>query len=156
MSSMAEASTSASATPAPSTSASAKINGAVVEVTLDSIEDALQAVRAGEILVVVDDMDRENEGDLIIAASQCTTEKMAWIVKWSRWVGLQRGARAQVAAATSAAPPASATAHHQHQARQAMTDSEVCLPSASVRTRAVATSAWLCRHHAWTSSRSRS
>lgn len=55
--------------------------------TLDSIEDALQAVRNGEILVVVDDMDRENEGDLIIAASQCTTEKMAWIVKWSRWVG---------------------------------------------------------------------
>ena len=84
---MAEASTSASAIQAPSTSASAKINGDVVEVTLDSIEDALQAVRDGEILVVVDDMDRENEGDLIIAASKCTTEKMAWIVKWSRWVG---------------------------------------------------------------------
>ena len=67
------------------TSATASINGQHVEVELDSIEDALKAIAAGEILVVVDDMDRENEGDLIIAASQCTTEKMAWIVRWSRW-----------------------------------------------------------------------
>lgn len=67
-----------------STSATAKINGQKVSVELDSIEDALQAIAAGEILVVVDDMDRENEGDLIMAAAHCTTEKMAWIVRWSR------------------------------------------------------------------------
>lgn len=67
-----------------STSATASINGYKVSVELDSIEDALQAIAAGEIVVVVDDMDRENEGDLIMAAAHCTTEKMAWIVRWSR------------------------------------------------------------------------
>lgn len=67
-----------------STSASAKINGQKVSVELDSIEEALGAIAAGEIVVVVDDMDRENEGDLIMAAAHCTTEKMAWIVRWSR------------------------------------------------------------------------
>ena len=34
----------------------------------DSIEDALVAIAAGEMVVVVDDDDRENEGDLIMAA----------------------------------------------------------------------------------------
>jgi len=41
----------------------------------------LSAYAAGEFLVVMDDKDRENEGDLIIAAGQCTTEKMAWMIK---------------------------------------------------------------------------
>jgi len=45
------------------------------------MEDALAAFAAGEFLVVMDDEDRENEGDLIIAASHCTTEKMAWMIK---------------------------------------------------------------------------
>ncbi|EAU90580.1 GTP cyclohydrolase II [Coprinopsis cinerea okayama7 len=47
----------------------------------DSMEDALAAFKAGEFLVVMDDENRENEGDLIIAASQCSTEKMAWMIK---------------------------------------------------------------------------
>lgn len=47
----------------------------------DPIDDAIAAFAAGEPLVVMDDENRENEGDLIIAASQCTTEKMAWIIK---------------------------------------------------------------------------
>ncbi|KAF9054399.1 GTP cyclohydrolase II [Panaeolus papilionaceus] len=47
----------------------------------DSIEDALASFAAGEFLVVMDDENRENEGDLIISASQCTTEKMAWMIK---------------------------------------------------------------------------
>ncbi|TFL02053.1 3,4-dihydroxy-2-butanone 4-phosphate synthase [Pterulicium gracile] len=47
----------------------------------DSMEDALGAFKAGEFLVVMDDEDRENEGDLIIAGSLCTTEKMAWMIK---------------------------------------------------------------------------
>lgn len=51
---------------------------------LDSIEDALAAFKAGEFLVVVDDMERENEGDLVIAASHITTEKMAWLIRHSR------------------------------------------------------------------------
>jgi len=45
------------------------------------MEDALNAFARGEFLVVMDDEGRENEGDLIIAASHCTTEKMAWMIK---------------------------------------------------------------------------
>ncbi|KAJ7449677.1 GTP cyclohydrolase II [Mycena latifolia] len=47
----------------------------------DRMEDALAAFSAGEFLVVMDDENRENEGDLIISASLCTTEKMAWMIK---------------------------------------------------------------------------
>jgi 3,4-dihydroxy 2-butanone 4-phosphate synthase len=54
----------------------------------DSIEDALAAFAAGEFLVVMDDENRENEGDLIIAASHCTTEKMAWMIKHTRYAHL--------------------------------------------------------------------
>ena len=48
---------------------------------LDSIEDALAAFGRGEFLVVVDDEDRENEGDLIIAADAMTEEKMAFMIR---------------------------------------------------------------------------
>ena len=41
---------------------------------LSSIEDAIEAYARGEFLVVVDDEDRENEGDLIIAADAMTPE----------------------------------------------------------------------------------
>jgi 3,4-dihydroxy 2-butanone 4-phosphate synthase/GTP cyclohydrolase II len=46
-----------------------------------SIPDVLKAFAAGEIVVVTDDDDREGEGDLIVAASLCTAEKMAFIVR---------------------------------------------------------------------------
>jgi len=42
---------------------------------------ALDAFARGEIVVVTDDDDRENEGDMIVAASLCTTEKMAFIIR---------------------------------------------------------------------------
>ena len=45
------------------------------------VVDALRAFEAGEIVVVMDDDDRENEGDLIVAAVHCTPEKMAFIVR---------------------------------------------------------------------------
>jgi 3,4-dihydroxy 2-butanone 4-phosphate synthase/GTP cyclohydrolase II len=45
------------------------------------IEEAVEAIGRGEILVVVDDEDRENEGDLIMAAEHVTPEKMAFFVK---------------------------------------------------------------------------
>jgi 3,4-dihydroxy 2-butanone 4-phosphate synthase/GTP cyclohydrolase II len=45
------------------------------------IEDAVAAVGRGEIVVVVDDEDRENEGDLIMAAEFATPEKIAFFVK---------------------------------------------------------------------------
>ncbi|PVG04889.1 hypothetical protein CPB86DRAFT_868755 [Serendipita vermifera] len=47
----------------------------------DSVEDALAAFKRGEFIVVMDDQNRENEGDLICAASTITTEKMAWFIK---------------------------------------------------------------------------
>ena len=52
--------------------------------SFDPMEEALASFAAGEFLVVTDDENRENEGDLIISASQCTTEKMAWLIKHSR------------------------------------------------------------------------
>ncbi|KAF9077971.1 3,4-dihydroxy-2-butanone 4-phosphate synthase [Rhodocollybia butyracea] len=51
--------------------------------SFDSIEDALQAYKDGEFLVVMDDENRENEGDLIIAGHHCTTEKMAFMIRWT-------------------------------------------------------------------------
>ncbi|MDA8281790.1 MAG: 3,4-dihydroxy-2-butanone-4-phosphate synthase, partial [Actinomycetota bacterium] len=47
----------------------------------DTVEEAVEAVRRGEIVVVVDDEDRENEGDLIVAAAHATPETMAFIVR---------------------------------------------------------------------------
>lgn len=46
-----------------------------------SVTDAIEAFARGEIVVVTDDDDRENEGDLIVAASLCTPEKMAFIIR---------------------------------------------------------------------------
>ena len=51
-----------------------------------SVEDAIAAVARGEIVVVVDDMDRENEGDFIMAADLATPETIATIVKYSSGV----------------------------------------------------------------------
>lgn len=47
------------------------------------IVDAIRAFEAGEIVVVTDDDDRENEGDLIVAAVHCTPEHMAFIVRYT-------------------------------------------------------------------------
>ena len=47
----------------------------------DPIPDTLDAFAKGEIVVVTDDDDRENEGDLVVAASLCTPEKMAFIIR---------------------------------------------------------------------------
>ena len=48
---------------------------------LASIEQAIEAYERGEFLVVVDDEDRENEGDLIIAADAMTPEKMNFMIR---------------------------------------------------------------------------
>jgi len=45
------------------------------------IEEAIAAIRSGQIVVVVDDEDRENEGDLIVAAEHATPEAMAFFVQ---------------------------------------------------------------------------
>ena len=51
------------------------------EQKLDTVEDAIKAIAAGEMVVVVDDDDRENEGDLIGAAAKITPEQMAFMVR---------------------------------------------------------------------------
>src|SRR3984893_16008563 len=45
------------------------------------IRSAIAAFARGELVIVADDDDRENEGDLFIAASLCTAEKMAFIIR---------------------------------------------------------------------------
>ena len=47
----------------------------------DRVEDAIAAIGRAEIVVVVDDEDRENEGDLIMAAEFATEEKMAFFIR---------------------------------------------------------------------------
>jgi 3,4-dihydroxy 2-butanone 4-phosphate synthase/GTP cyclohydrolase II len=49
----------------------------------DAIERAIAAVAAGKAVVVVDDEDRENEGDLIFAAEKATPELMAFMVRYT-------------------------------------------------------------------------
>lgn len=44
------------------------------EIKLDTIEDAIEAIKAGEMVIVVDDEDRENEGDFLTAARNVTPE----------------------------------------------------------------------------------
>ncbi|CAI5490365.1 unnamed protein product [Closterium sp. Naga37s-1] len=48
---------------------------------LNSISEAIEAIRRGEMVVVVDDEDRENEGDLIMAGALTTEADMAFIVR---------------------------------------------------------------------------
>lgn len=51
---------------------------------LDTIEEAIEAIRNGEIIIVVDDEDRENEGDFICAAEKCTPEIINFMAKEGR------------------------------------------------------------------------
>ena len=44
------------------------------------VEDAIAAISRGEIVIVVDDEDRENEGDLVMAAQAATPEKIAFFL----------------------------------------------------------------------------
>lgn len=46
-----------------------------------NVPRAIEAIRRGDLVVVVDDADREAEGDLVMAASLCTPEKMAFIIR---------------------------------------------------------------------------
>ncbi|GAA5899625.1 3,4-dihydroxy-2-butanone-4-phosphate synthase RIB3 [Sporobolomyces salmoneus] len=50
---------------------------------LDPIESAISAIANGEFVVVVDDLDRENEGDLICSAEKITQQMMAWLIRHS-------------------------------------------------------------------------
>lgn len=56
------------------------------EFKLSSIEDAIEDFRQGKFVIVVDDEDRENEGDLITAAEMITPEKVNFMLKNARGV----------------------------------------------------------------------
>jgi len=50
---------------------------------LDSVESAIEAIRRGEAVVVVDDEDRENEGDLIFAAGKATPQLTPFLIRYT-------------------------------------------------------------------------
>ena len=49
-------------------------------IKLDTIEEAIEAFRAGQFVIVVDDEDRENEGDLIMAAEKVTADHVNFMI----------------------------------------------------------------------------
>jgi 3,4-dihydroxy 2-butanone 4-phosphate synthase/GTP cyclohydrolase II len=49
-----------------------------------SIEEAIEAIRAGKLIIVIDDEDRENEGDLTMAASMVTPEAINFMARYGR------------------------------------------------------------------------
>jgi len=52
--------------------------------SLDRIEDAIDDIREGRFVIVVDDEDRENEGDLCIAADLVTSEQVNFLLSHAR------------------------------------------------------------------------
>ena len=54
------------------------------EIILDTIEDAIEEIKKGNFIIVVDDEDRENEGDLIIAAECITPDKINFMETHAR------------------------------------------------------------------------
>ena len=56
------------------------------EIKLNTIEEAIEDFREGKFLIVVDDEDRENEGDFIVAAEKITPEKVNFMMTYGRGV----------------------------------------------------------------------
>ena len=54
------------------------------EIKLNTIEEAIEAIKRGELIIVVDDEDRENEGDFIAAAELITAEKVNFMATHGR------------------------------------------------------------------------
>ena len=51
--------------------------------SLSTIPEALAALRAGRPVIVADDENRENEGDVVLSAQLATPEWVAWTVRWT-------------------------------------------------------------------------
>lgn len=56
------------------------------KIKLNAIEEAIEDFRKGEFVIIVDDEDRENEGDLVVAAELITPEKVNFMLKHARGV----------------------------------------------------------------------
>ena len=50
------------------------------EIKINTIEEAIEDFREGKFIIVVDDEDRENEGDFIVAAEKITPEKVNFML----------------------------------------------------------------------------
>ena len=51
---------------------------------LNTIEEAIEAIRQGEVIIVVDDEDRENEGDFVVAAEKVNTQVVNFMATHGR------------------------------------------------------------------------
>jgi len=51
-----------------------------------TIEDAIKDFQQGKIIIIVDDEDRENEGDFVIASEKCTAESINFMTKYARGI----------------------------------------------------------------------
>jgi 3,4-dihydroxy 2-butanone 4-phosphate synthase / GTP cyclohydrolase II len=56
------------------------------DVSFSAIDDAVGDIKAGKIIIVVDDEDRENEGDFVIAAEHCTSETINFMAMHGRGI----------------------------------------------------------------------
>lgn len=56
----------------------------MTDITIAPVEEAVAAIKNGEFVIVVDDEDRENEGDLVIAAEFCTSDRVNFMVTHGR------------------------------------------------------------------------
>jgi len=54
------------------------------EIKLNTIEEAVEAIKNGELIIIVDDEDRENEGDFVTAAELITPEKVNFMATHGR------------------------------------------------------------------------
>ena len=54
------------------------------EIKLNTIEEAIEDIKQGKIVIVVDDEDRENEGDFIAAAEKVTPEMINFMTQYGR------------------------------------------------------------------------
>ena len=70
--------------PAKKSSAKKTRKGAASKSPFDSVESVIADIRRGKMVIVVDDEDRENEGDLIIAAEHATPKAINFMAKNGR------------------------------------------------------------------------
>ena len=56
----------------------------MTKIKLNKIEDAIEAIKNGEIIIVVDDENRENEGDFIAAAELINSSTINFMAKYGR------------------------------------------------------------------------
>src|ERR1700743_3456735 len=68
----------------PESSSSTISSNAVSASTFTDVPTAIEEIRAGRMVVVVDDEDRENEGDLTLAAEKVTPEAINFMAKFGR------------------------------------------------------------------------